>query len=50
MKPIGAASMAQVHKAKTKDGSDVVVKIQRPNIYAQMEVDVDILKKGFRIG
>ncbi|WP_283651276.1 ABC1 kinase family protein [Ileibacterium valens] len=46
MKAIGAASMAQVHKAKTKDGSDVVVKIQRPNIYAQMEVDVDILKKA----
>ncbi len=45
-RPIGAASMAQVHKATTHDGHDVVVKIQRPNIYAQMEVDVGILKKA----
>lgn len=45
-RPIGAASMAQVHRAKTLDGHEVVVKIQRPNIYAQMEVDVGILKKA----
>lgn len=47
--PLGSASMAQVHKAVTLDGHDVVVKIQRPGIYDQMEVDVEILKKVAKI-
>ena len=33
-KPLGSASIAQVHKAKLKeDGRDIVVKVQRPHIY-----------------
>ena len=32
-KPLGSASIAQVHKAVLKSGKDVVVKIQRQGIY-----------------
>lgn len=42
-KPIAAASMAQVHKAKTKDGIEVVVKVQRPGITERMRADLSVL-------
>lgn len=41
--PIAAASIAQVHRATLFDGADVVVKIQRPDIRAQIETDINIL-------
>lgn len=41
--PIAAASIAQVHRATLLDGSDVVVKIQRPDIREQIETDISIL-------
>lgn len=47
--PIGSASMAQVHQAVLKDGQDVVVKVQRPHIAQQMEVDVEMLRKAARL-
>lgn len=47
--PVGAASMAQVHEAVTKDGAKVAVKVQRPGIYEQMKVDVDMMKKAGKV-
>ncbi|MGI9529680.1 MAG: AarF/UbiB family protein [Acidimicrobiia bacterium] len=41
--PIAAASLAQVHRAVLHDGQPVAVKIQRPQIHAQLRSDVRIL-------
>ena len=46
---LGSASIAQVHRAKLKTGEDVVVKIQRNNIYETMSIDVKLLKKAINI-
>ena len=42
--PLAAASIAQVHAAKLKDGRDVVVKILRPGVNQQVARDVEVLK------
>ncbi len=47
--PIAAASLAQVHAATLPDGSEVVVKIQRPNVEETVNVDLDILADGARL-
>ncbi len=41
--PLGSASLAQVHAATLADGSQVVLKIQRPNIDRVVDADLDIL-------
>lgn len=42
--PLASASIAQVHRARIKGGdTDVVVKVQRPNIKAQIEADLEIM-------
>lgn len=41
--PLAAASMAQVHKARTQEGIDVVVKVQRPGITERMRADLSVL-------
>ncbi len=41
--PIAAASVGQVHKAKLKNGKTVAVKVQRPDIEAIFEADIDLL-------
>jgi len=40
---IAAASIGQVHRAKLLDGTEVVVKVQRPGIRKIIESDLDIL-------
>jgi len=41
--PVGAASIAQVHRATLPDGTAVAVKIQRPDIIEKIELDLAIL-------
>ncbi len=43
--PIGSASIAEVHKAVLNNGDNVVIKVQRENIYELMAMDVKLLKK-----
>lgn len=46
---IGAASIAQVHRAKLTTGEDVVIKVQRKNIYETMSMDVKLFKKAIKL-
>ena len=43
IEPLAAASMAQVHRAKLKDGTEVVVKIRRPRIRPKVEADLRLI-------
>jgi predicted unusual protein kinase regulating ubiquinone biosynthesis (AarF/ABC1/UbiB family) len=43
--PIGTASLGQVHAAKLRDGRDVVVKVQRPNIREQLADDIEYFRE-----
>lgn len=46
--PIGSASIGQVHLATLKNGDEVVVKVQRPNVKILVETDLSILKEVVR--
>jgi ubiquinone biosynthesis protein len=41
--PFAAASTAQVHRALTHEGDEIVVKVQRPNIVHQVKADLGIM-------
>ncbi|KPF70792.1 ubiquinol-cytochrome C reductase [alpha proteobacterium AAP81b] len=41
VRPIAAASIGQVHRAQTRDGRDLAIKIQYPGIRASIDSDVD---------
>ncbi|MEQ1867282.1 MAG: 2-polyprenylphenol 6-hydroxylase, partial [Micropepsaceae bacterium] len=41
---IAAASIAQVHFAKTKDGREVAVKVLRPGVEAQFRADLELFR------
>lgn len=43
--PLGAASLAQVHRAYLRDGRAVVVKVQRPDIREPIVEDLDALNE-----
>jgi ubiquinone biosynthesis protein len=47
--PIASASIGQVHRAYTKDGRKVAVKIQRPKIDEQIRGDVNLLYSMARL-
>ena len=42
--PLAAASIAQVHTAKLKTGTEVVVKVLRPGVTEQIERDLAVLR------
>ncbi len=44
-RPLGSASVAQVHRARLLTGEDVAVKVQRPGVRKTMANDVDILRQ-----
>jgi ubiquinone biosynthesis protein len=41
--PMAAASLGQVHRARLRDGTEVVVKVQRPGIRRQIAEDMEAL-------
>ncbi|MEM8770660.1 MAG: AarF/ABC1/UbiB kinase family protein [Pseudomonadota bacterium] len=41
VKPIAAASIGQVHRARTADGRDLAIKIQYPGVRQSIDSDVD---------
>ena len=41
--PFASASIGQVHKARTREGDVVAVKVQRPGIKQLIEVDIEIM-------
>ncbi len=47
--PIASASIAQVHGALLHDGRDVVVKVRRPGIEEQVELDLELLRTTARL-
>jgi predicted unusual protein kinase regulating ubiquinone biosynthesis (AarF/ABC1/UbiB family) len=42
--PLAAASIAQIHRALLKDGREVVVKVRRPGVVEQAQVDLELLR------
>lgn len=47
--PLGAASIAQVHRAVLYDGANVVIKVQRKGIYKTMFRDIKVLQRAIRL-
>lgn len=43
--PLATASVAQVHKALLHDGSQVVIKVQRPEVQRQVEIDIEVMQE-----
>jgi predicted unusual protein kinase regulating ubiquinone biosynthesis (AarF/ABC1/UbiB family) len=44
-KPLASASIAQVHTAKLRDGTSVVIKVQRPGIITRCMADMRIMRR-----
>ena len=41
VRPFAAASIGQVHRARTRDGRDLAIKVQYPGVRASIDADVD---------
>jgi predicted unusual protein kinase regulating ubiquinone biosynthesis (AarF/ABC1/UbiB family) len=49
MRPLAAASIGQVHRAVTKNGRDIAVKIQYPGVRRSIDSDVDNVATLLRV-
>jgi ubiquinone biosynthesis protein len=47
--PLAAASIAQVHRARLRDGDEVIVKVRRPGIRPIVEADLRLLQRLAKI-
>ncbi|MBV9997435.1 MAG: 2-polyprenylphenol 6-hydroxylase [Caulobacteraceae bacterium] len=47
--PVAAASLAQAHRARLRDGREVAVKVLRPGIERRVGADVAVLRAGARL-
>ncbi len=47
-KPLGSASIAQVHRARLTTGQDVAIKVQRPRVREVMGQDIEIMRTVVR--
>jgi ubiquinone biosynthesis protein len=47
--PLAAASIAQIHPALLTTGREVVVKVRRPDVVDQVELDLDVLRSTARL-
>ncbi|HVD61254.1 MAG TPA: AarF/UbiB family protein [Gemmatimonadaceae bacterium] len=43
--PLGSASLGQVHAGKLRDGRDIVIKVQRPNIRELLADDIEYFRE-----
>ncbi len=48
-KPLGSASIAQVHRARLKSGEEVVVKVQRKGIHEIMSQDIALMHRAVKL-
>ena len=48
-RPIAAASIGQVHKATTKDGRELAIKVQYPGVRESIDADVDNVATLLRV-
>lgn len=49
LRPFAAASIGQVHRARTHDGQDLAIKVQYPGIRASIDSDVDNIATLLRL-
>jgi len=49
VRPIAAASIGQVHRAQTRDGRDLAIKVQYPGVRASIDSDIDNIGLMMRI-
>jgi len=47
--PLATASIAQTHRALLKSGRDVVIKVRRPGIVEQVDLDLSVLRSTARV-
>ena len=46
--PVAAASIGQAHAALLPDGTEVIVKVRRPGVVDQVELDLELLDRAVR--